>query len=82
MRKIWAGFAGIKRDKQDVVHARKIVRAEVMGLHGRGGCARTLKSRTLVHALSGDRLALALHGVIVAQRSCAVHRIMVPGGRS
>ena len=53
-----------------------------MGLHGRGGCARTLKFRTLVHALSGDRLALALHGVIVAQRSRAVHRIMVPGGRS
>ena len=53
-----------------------------MGLHGRRVCARTLKSRTPVYAVSGDRLALALHGMIVAQRSRAVHRIMVPGGRS
>ena len=65
-----------------MVHARKIVRAEVKGLHACWVCARTLKFRTLVHALSGDRLALALHGMIVAQRSRAVHRIMVPGGRS
>ncbi len=82
MRKIQAGFAGIERDKQDAVHARKTVRAEAMGLHARWVCAGTLKSRSLVHALSGDRLSLALHGVIVAQRSRAVHRIMVPGGRS
>ena len=82
MRKILAGFAGIKRDKQDVVHARKTARTEVKVLHARWVCARTLKSRTLVHALGGDQLALALHCVIVAQRSRAVHRIMVPGGRS